>query len=54
MSKPFTVNVNRFDPFKTFRFLVYIGATTTPAALVSKVTGLKDWQILQKNFEKLK
>jgi len=41
MSKPFTVNTKRFDPYKTFRFLVYFGVSTTPVAGVSKVTGLK-------------
>src|SRR6266511_4354531 len=41
MGKPFTVNINRFDPYKTFRFLVYFGTSTTPVAGVSKVGGLK-------------
>jgi phage tail-like protein len=41
MSKPFTVNTNRFDPYKAFRFLVYFGKDTTPVAGVSKVGGLK-------------
>src|ERR1700730_17903908 len=41
MSKPFTVNTNRYDPYKSYRFLVYFGNTTTPVAGVSKVTGLK-------------
>lgn len=41
MGKPFTVNTARFDPYKTFRFLVYVGGSTTPAAAVSKVGGLK-------------
>lgn len=41
MGKPFSVNVNRFDPYKAFRFLVYFGTTTTPVAGVSKVGGLK-------------
>jgi len=41
MGKPFTVNINRFDPYKTFRFLVYFGGSTSPVAGVSKVTGLK-------------
>src|SRR5512132_3962698 len=41
MGKPFTVNINRFDPYKTFRFLVYFGTSITPVAGVSKVTGLK-------------
>jgi phage tail-like protein len=41
MSKPFSVNSSRFDPYKTFRFLVYFGTSTTPVAAVSKVSGLK-------------
>ena len=41
MSKPFSVNTTRFDPYKTFRFLVYFGVSTTPVAGVSKVGGLK-------------
>jgi phage tail-like protein len=41
MGKPFTVNINRFDPYKTFRFLVYFGQSTSPVAAVSKVGGLK-------------
>ena len=41
MGKPFSVNTNRFDPYKSYAFLVYIGNSTTPVAAVSKVTGLK-------------
>ncbi len=41
MGKPFTVNVNRFDPYKNFRFLVYFGNSTAPVAAVSKVGALK-------------
>ncbi len=41
MGKPFTVNINRYDPYKSYRFLVYFGASTSPVAAVSKVTGLK-------------
>jgi len=41
MGKPFTVNINRYDPYKTWRFLVYFGTSTSPVALMSKVTGLK-------------
>ena len=37
----FTVNVNRYDPYKTYRFLVYFGTSTSPVAAVSKLTGLK-------------
>jgi phage tail-like protein len=41
MGKPFSVNTNRFDPYKSYAFLVYMGTNTTPVAGVSKVTGLK-------------
>jgi phage tail-like protein len=41
MGKPFSVNTTRHDPFKNFRFLVYLGTSTTAVAGVSKVTGLK-------------
>jgi phage tail-like protein len=41
MSKPFSVNVNRFDPYKNYRFLVYLGESVSPVAGVSKVTGMK-------------
>jgi phage tail-like protein len=41
MGKPFTVNTNRFDPYKTYRFLVYFGQSTSPVAGVSKVGGMK-------------
>ena len=40
-TKPFSVNVSRFDPYKSFRFLVYFGASATPVAGVSKVGALK-------------
>jgi phage tail-like protein len=41
MGKPFSVNTDRFDPYKSFRFLIYFGISTTPVAGVSKVMGLK-------------
>jgi len=41
VGRPFSVNVNRFDPYKSFRFLVFLGDSTSPCAGVSKVTGLK-------------
>ncbi|MCU1246320.1 MAG: phage tail protein [Acidobacteria bacterium] len=41
MGKPFSVNINRFDPYKAFRFLVYFEGSTEPVAGISKVTGLK-------------
>lgn len=37
----FTVNTQRSDPYKSYRFLVYFGQSTTPVAAVSKVTALK-------------
>ena len=40
MSKPFSVNTNRFDPYKSYRFLVYFG-TPRAVAGVSKVTAIK-------------
>jgi phage tail-like protein len=41
MGKPFSVNTTRFDPYKSYAFLVYLGTSTTPVAGISKVTGLK-------------
>jgi len=41
MGKPFSVNINRFDPYKNYRFLVYLGESVSPVAGVSKVTGMK-------------
>ena len=41
MANPFPANINRFDPYKAFRFLVYFGQSTEAVAGVSKVTGLK-------------
>ncbi len=41
MGKPFSVNTTRFDPYKTYRFLVYLEQSTTPVAGMSKVGGLK-------------
>jgi len=41
MGRPFPVNINRYDPYKPYRFLVYFGQSTSPVAAVSKVTGLK-------------
>jgi phage tail-like protein len=41
MSKPFTVNTSRFEPYKAYRFRVYFGISTTPVAGVSKVGTLK-------------
>jgi phage tail-like protein len=37
----FTVNTSRFNPYASYRFLVYFGTSTSPVAAVSKVTGLK-------------
>src|SRR5580700_10536240 len=41
MGKPFTVNIKRNDPYKTYRFLVYFGTSTSPVAAVQKVTAVK-------------
>ena len=40
-TKTFSVNTNRFDPYKSYRFLVYFGTSTSPVAGVSKVSGMK-------------
>jgi phage tail-like protein len=37
MGKIFPANLNRYDPYKNYRFLVYFGTSTTPVAAVSKV-----------------
>ncbi len=37
----FPVNTSRFDPYKSYRFLVFFGTNTTPVAAISKVTALK-------------
>ncbi len=39
MGKPFSVNTNRFDPYKSYNFLVYFDPSTTPVAGVSKISG---------------
>ena len=41
MGKPFSVNTNRFDPYKVYRFLVYFATSTTPVAGMSKVSSIK-------------
>jgi phage tail-like protein len=41
VGKPFSVNVSRFDPYKSYRFLVYFGTDAAPVAGVSKVGALK-------------
>jgi phage tail-like protein len=37
----FPANMNRYNPYSTYRFLVYFGTTTTPVAAVSKVSAIK-------------
>jgi phage tail-like protein len=37
----FPVNIKRFDPYKTYRFLVYFEQSTSPVAGVSKVSALR-------------
>ena len=39
--KPFSVNISRFDPYKSYRFLVYFEGSTSPVAGLSKVTAIK-------------
>jgi phage tail-like protein len=41
VGKPFTVNTSRFDPYKNYRFQVYLGTSTSAVAGVSKVSGFK-------------
>src|SRR5450755_4926990 len=41
MGKIFPANINRYDPYKAYRFLVYFAKSTTPVAAVSKVGALK-------------
>jgi phage tail-like protein len=41
MAKPFSVNVTRFDPYKSYRFLVYFDTSTSPVAGISKVSSIK-------------
>jgi phage tail-like protein len=41
MGKPFTVNIDRIFPYPSLRFRVYFDTSTTPVALMSKVTALK-------------
>ncbi len=37
----FTVNTQRFDPYKNFKFRVFWGGKTDPVAGISKVSSLK-------------
>ena len=37
----FSVNPDRFDPYKNFKFQVFFEGRTSPVAGISKVTGLK-------------
>jgi phage tail-like protein len=39
MGKPFSVNTNRFDPYKNFRFKVFLEQSREAVAGVSKVSG---------------
>jgi phage tail-like protein len=41
MGNIFPANLNRYDPYKTYRFLVFFGNSTTPVAAVSKVGAIK-------------
>jgi phage tail-like protein len=48
---PFSVNTHRFDPYKSFKFLVYFADSTTPVAGVSKVGMLKKTTALVEHRE---
>jgi phage tail-like protein len=37
VGKPFTVNLLRFSPYPSSFFLIYLGPSTTPCAMISKV-----------------
>jgi len=37
----FPANLHRYDPYKTYRFLVYFGTSTEAVAAVSKVSAIK-------------
>jgi len=41
MGKIFPANMNRYFPYSTYRFLVYLGASSTPVAAVNKVSPIK-------------
>ncbi|HUA27934.1 MAG TPA: phage tail protein [Streptosporangiaceae bacterium] len=41
MGTIFPANLNRYDPYKTYRFLVYFSRSTTPVAAVNKVGAIK-------------
>jgi phage tail-like protein len=41
MSTIFPANIKRYDPYKTYRFLVYFEKSTSPVAAVQKVTAIK-------------
>lgn len=41
MGLPFPANLTRYDPYKTYRFHVYFGNSTTAVAAVSKVGAIK-------------
>jgi len=41
MGTIFPANLTRYDPYKTYRFLVYFSRSTTPVAAVSKVGAIK-------------
>jgi phage tail-like protein len=41
MGNIFPANLNRYDPYKAYRFLVFFGKSTSPVAAVSKVGAIK-------------
>ena len=38
MGQIFPANLNRYDPYKSYRFLIYFGKSTTAVAAVSKIS----------------
>jgi phage tail-like protein len=41
MGKPFSVNINRFDPYKISAFAVYLDDSVSPLQGVTRVSGLR-------------
>jgi len=41
MGQIFPANLSRFDPYKSYRFLIYFGKSTTAVAAVSKISPVK-------------
>lgn len=48
MGQPFSVNITRFSPYASYRFLLYFDTSTTPVAGISKVTaGKRSSEVLE-------